>query len=81
MAAEGTVGPKLPPPLPSCPLEEPDCLTDGESGAGQGAIQLSTGSVGREMTEPKLPRTNSLGLFFFWHFPQHCQASGEIGAI
>ena len=27
-------------------------------------IQLSTGSLGREMTEPKLPRAYSLGLFF-----------------
>lgn len=27
-------------------------------------IQLSTGSVEGEMTEPNLPRTKSLGLFF-----------------
>jgi hypothetical protein len=41
--------------------------------------QLCNGSSGREMPEPKLPKTNS-SVFFFWHLLQHCQvmAGSEI---
>lgn len=54
-------------PFPSPPVSEgAELPSDDELGAGKGAImcqqnQLFTGSLGREMTEPKLP---TLGLFF-----------------